>query len=289
LSTLSSYLSVSQNIARYQKMTAADPVVKNASDYYRTNIGRVKSIGEFVGNYRLLSYALAAYGLGDHVADKALVARVLQGGVSSSKSLANTLSDPRWKIFAKAFDFVGKGASSVSSDAAVKATASAYVENELEINQGVGNVAVQLALYFKRVAPTISSSYSVLGDKNLLQVAQTVLKLPALATGDLDKQAKVLDRMMPIKDLKDPDKLEKLIERFTAMYDLTYGPGSSATSGLTAVGYGKTSGTAAAGILQDVITANGQMLASVMSSNAPKTLFSDQMMFQLQRLTIGGL
>lgn len=289
MSTLSSYLSVTQNLARYQKMTAADPVMKNASDYYRANIGKVKSIGEFVGNYRLLSYALEAYGLSDHAGDTALVTKVLQGGVSSQKSLANTLSDPRWKAFAKAFDFTGKGASSVSTDAAVKTTTSAYVENELEINQGAGNVAVQLALYFKRVAPTVSNSYSILGDKNLLQVAQTVLNLPALATGDLDQKAKVLDRLMPVKDLKSPDKLEKLIERFTAMYDLTYGPGSGASSGLAAVGYGKTNGTAAAGILQDVIAANGQMLASVMSSNAPKALFSDQMMFQLQRLSIGGI
>ena len=48
-------------------MTAADPAVKTAGDYYAANIGNVKSIADFVGNYRLLSYALEAHGLTDQV------------------------------------------------------------------------------------------------------------------------------------------------------------------------------------------------------------------------------
>jgi hypothetical protein len=56
----------------------------------------VKSIGDLVGNYRLLSYALNAYGLGDQINAKGLITKVLEGGVSNPKSLANTLPDSRW-------------------------------------------------------------------------------------------------------------------------------------------------------------------------------------------------
>ena len=56
--TTAAYLSVSQNLARYQTMTAAEPAVKSATAYYEANIGKVASIQDFVGNYRLLSYAL---------------------------------------------------------------------------------------------------------------------------------------------------------------------------------------------------------------------------------------
>ncbi len=63
--TTSTYLAVSQNLTRYQTMTADQPAVKTASDYYAANIGNVTSIQDFVGNYRLLSYALDAYGLGN--------------------------------------------------------------------------------------------------------------------------------------------------------------------------------------------------------------------------------
>src|SRR5208337_12681 len=84
-------------------MTAAEPGVKSASAYYQANIGKVTSIQDFVGNYRLLSYALNAYGLGDQINNKALITKVLEGGVSNPKSLANTLPNANWKAFATAF------------------------------------------------------------------------------------------------------------------------------------------------------------------------------------------
>ena len=53
-STTTAFLAVSQNLSRYQTMTAAEPAVKTASAYYAANIGSVKSISDLVGNYRLL-------------------------------------------------------------------------------------------------------------------------------------------------------------------------------------------------------------------------------------------
>ena len=144
--TTAAYLSVTQNLARYQAMTAAEPAVKSATAYYEANIGEAGSIQDFVGNYRLLSYALDAYGLGDQVDNTALVTKVLEGGVSNPKSLANTLSNSNWKAFAAAFNFVGKGASSVSSASAVKTTTSDYLEQQLESDQGAQDLGVQLAL-----------------------------------------------------------------------------------------------------------------------------------------------
>src|SRR5271156_3156553 len=123
-STTSAYLAVSQNLPRYQAMTATEPAVKTATAYYEANIGGVTSIQDFVGNYRLLSYALDAYGLGDQIAAKALITQVLQGGVSNPKSLANALPDSRWRAFAAAFSFVAGGAGSPSSANAVQTTAS---------------------------------------------------------------------------------------------------------------------------------------------------------------------
>ena len=85
-------------------MTAAEPAVKTATAYYEANIGSVKSIGDLVGNYRLLSYALNAYGLGDQINAKGLITKVLEGGVSNPRSLANTLPNSQWKAFVAAFN-----------------------------------------------------------------------------------------------------------------------------------------------------------------------------------------
>jgi len=87
--TTSTYLSIQNNLARYQKMVANEPSVKTATAYYAANIGNVKSIKDLVGNYRLLSYALTAYGLGDQVNNKALITKVLQGGVTNSDGTTN--------------------------------------------------------------------------------------------------------------------------------------------------------------------------------------------------------
>ena len=231
-STTTAFLAVTQNLSRYQAMTAAEPAVKTASAYYEANIGSVSSVQDLVGNYRLLSYALNAYGLGDQINNKGLITKVLEGGVSNSKSLANTLPDSRWKAFAAAFNFVDSGATSPSSSSAVTTTTSDYVEQQLESDQGDQDVGVQLALYFQRVAPTVTSEYGILADTNLLQVAATIMGLSPSAAADLQPQT--LSELMPLSDLQDPAKLQQLSERFTAMYDYTYGPGSSATTSLAA-------------------------------------------------------
>jgi hypothetical protein len=273
-------------------MTAAEPAVKTATAYYEANIGKVASIQDFVGNYRLLSYALDAYGLGDQINAKALITKVLEGGVSNPNSLANTLSDSSWKAFAAAFDFVGRGAPSVSSTSAVKTTTADYVEQQLESDQGAQDVGVQLALYFQRVAPTISNEYGILADPNLLEVAQTIFGLsPATSATNIDAQAKALSQLMPISDLQDPTKLQQLTERFTATYDLTYGPGSGATTFLTVSSDNSgSSQSGASAVLADVINSNGQSISSALNafSGAPTSMFSDALMSSLQKFALGG-
>jgi hypothetical protein len=290
--TTSGYLAVSQNLSRYQAMTAAEPAVKSATAYYEANIGGVTSIQDLVGNYRLLSYALDAYGLGDQINNTALVTKVLQGGVSNPKSLANTLSNSNWKAFAAAFNFAD-GESSASSASAVQTTTSDYAEQQLESDQGAQNgVGVQLALYFQRVAPTVNNEYGILADPNLLEVAQTIFGLsPSTSAQSLDTQAQTLSQLMPVSDLKDPAKLQQLTERFTAMYDLTYGPGSGATTKLTVTSSNSSlEQSGAAAVLANVISSNGSVLSSVFSAftGAQPQPFSDALMSSLQKFSLGG-
>jgi len=289
VSTTTTFLAVSQNLSRYQTMTAGEEAVKTATSYYDANIGAVKSISDLVGNYRLLSYALNAYGLGGQINAKGLITKVLEGGVSNPKSLANTLPDSRWKAFAAAFNFVDSGAPSPSSKSAVATTTSDYVEQQLESDQGDQDVGVQLALYFQRVAPTVTSEYGILADPNLLEVAATIMGLsPALAS---TLQPKTLSELMPISDLQDPTKLKQLTERFTAMYDYTYGPSSGATSGLTVDSGNSTPGqSGAAAVLANVISSNGSVLGSALNdfTGATQPVFSTALMSSMSRLILGG-
>ena len=274
--TTSQYLAVANNLARFQKTEANKPAVKLSTAYYQANIGKVKTISQFVGNYRLLSYALQAYGLGDQVNNKALITKVLQQGTTNPKALANTLPNAAWKAFANAFNFSATGSAAPGSSTSVATTTSDYVEQQLENDQGANDPGVQLALYFQRVAPTITSGYSVLADKNLTEIAQTIFNLPAgTSSSQIDKEAAALKTLMPVSELQNPAKLKSLVERFTATYDLNYGPGGVDANNPLTVANGNTTSN---------VSASSSILSGVLSSNPTASNFASI----LSGLALGG-
>ena len=235
LSTTASYLAVSNNLTRMQTATANDPQVKTDTAYFLANIGKVTSISDFVNNYRLFSYAMKAFGLEDMDYAKGLMTKILQGGVTSSSALANTLNNSAYKAFATAFDFTGQGAGVTQTAAATTAVVSKYVEQSLEDNQGTQNQGVQLAMYFTRNAASVTNIYGLLADKNMLKVVETAFGLPSGATADVDSLAKTLGTYVSVSDLQDPAKVQKIAERFTAMWDLDGNNTSSDVSNISQI------------------------------------------------------
>lgn len=232
--TLSSYLTISNNLAKWQSITAASPDVQLATQYFEQNIGNIQSATDLVNNPRLFDYAMSAFGLGNMTYATGLMKKVLEEGVSSNTALANTLNNPNILAFAKAFDFVDNGASTTTSSNLVTTVVNAYTQNMLETNQGKQNPGVQLALYFQQNAPKITSTYGILADKNLLTVVQTALGIsPLTAAEPVDTQAQLLTSKLNVSDFQDPTKLQKFIERFAAMYDsnnASNGSGATASS-----------------------------------------------------------
>ncbi|MFI5010886.1 MAG: DUF1217 domain-containing protein [Hyphomicrobiales bacterium] len=228
LSTYASFQSINGNLTTSLASTAAEPAVANQTQYYLANIGKVKTIDAFLNNYNLFSYAMKAYGLEDMTYAKGLMRQVLQGGITDPHSPANTLTDPRYKAFATAFNFAADGAATTSSAAAQGGTVSQYVRQTLEDDAGNQNQGVRLALYFQRMAPTIKTAYNILADPALLKVVQTALDIPAASSAqDIAIQAQTISSQLNIADLQNPTKLQAFIQRFTALYDLG---NSSATS-----------------------------------------------------------
>jgi hypothetical protein len=99
-----------------------------------------------------------------------------------------------------------------------------HVRQTMETDAGSQNEGVRLALYFQRKAAGITSPFSILADKALLEVVRTALNLPAqMSQADIDVQAATITKRLDIADLKDPAKLEKFLTRFAAMYDMNNG------------------------------------------------------------------
>ena len=231
MTTLSSYLSISNSLAKWQTITAQSQAVTTQTNYFKANIGSVKSASDFVNNPRLFNYAMTAFGLGDRTYAKGLMTQVLQQGVTSSTALANKLNDPNIIAFARAFDFAGVGSGVTSSSSLVQSVVGQYTENALETSQGQQNQGVQLALYFQRKAPSITDAYGLLADKQLLSVVQTALNIsPMTGVEPIDQQATMLASKINFSDFATPTKLQSFIARFSAMYDYNNATGTGAAS-----------------------------------------------------------
>ncbi len=271
VSTLSTYLQISNNLDKWEKMTASDPVVKSQTAYYQANIGNVKTPADLVNNYRLFSYVMTAYGLGDMTSyGKGLIEKVLQQGTSSQNDLAYTLHNSQILSLAQTFNFATQGAKTTSSTAVQSGVVNNYIEQALDSNEGKSHPGVQLALYFQQNASKITSAYSILADKNLLTVVQTALGIsPTTSQEDIDTQANMISAKLNISDLQDPAKLQKFIEKFCVLYDAN-------NSGAT----GSQSGSAALVLLSGV--------SSNSSSSSDSTNFSYNLLSTINGLTTGS-
>src|SRR6478609_6870193 len=109
------YNIVSGNMKQSLDRVASQATVKRDAEYYKENINKVKDVDDFLGNYKLYSYAMKAYGLEDMTYAKAFMKKVLESDLTDANSFANKLSDSRYKEFASAFNF-GTTATDPQSD-----------------------------------------------------------------------------------------------------------------------------------------------------------------------------
>jgi hypothetical protein len=220
-STPLGYKLISSDLTGALKRTASQPNVQRESDYYLANITKVKSIDDFLKDDRLFKYAMKAFGLQEMDYAKAFMRKVLAEGVDKSDSFANSLTDPRYREFAEAFNFARYGGGATVFERTQKGTVDRYVRQTLELDAGASNEGVRLALYFQRKASTVTTPLHLMADRALLKVTQVALGIPE-STGamDIDKQAAMITSKLDVEDLKTPGKLDKFLERFTALWEI---------------------------------------------------------------------
>lgn len=238
VSTIVGYQTIANDMTRSLQQTANDPQVARETAYYQANIGKVQSVDDLLGNYRLLSYALKAYGLGDLDYAKAFVGKLLTEGTQNSNSFANQLNDQRYRDFANAFNFAQLGSGATQTQAAQGDTVDRYMRQTLEENSG--SDGVRLALYFQRKASGITNAYQILGDPALLQVVQTALGLsPLTSAANIDAQANMLSSRIDFADFQDPQKVSTFIQRFSALWDVANPPTTPDTSLIPQIAVGQ--------------------------------------------------
>lgn len=194
---------------------------------YQEAIAGIDSVSDLLANRPMVDFILLAKGLEPKKVSTEFLKKIFSSDLNNPKSFANTQSDPRFAEIVASFNFDSKGnvarlpMMGPQKRDQFRETQANYLQQSLEQQQGDTNPGVRLALYFQRKAGEITSAYDILADKALSEVLRTTFDLPdSMASMQIDQQAKVVDKFMKIKDLSDPAKVEKLLSRFSAMYDV---------------------------------------------------------------------
>lgn len=222
MTTFVDYTLVTKNMSARLEAIAEQQYIKREIAYFRENIGNISSGEDLVEDYRLYNFAMKAFGLEEQIYAKGLMKKIFEGGVKDPKSIANMLTDTTFKEIAEAFGFAETGNLNMLISSNVEKVVSRYMNQELEVQAGESNQGVRLALYFERKAPGIDNWYEILGDSALAEVVRTAFGLPdEFAQTDIDKQVAYFEDRLSIEDLKNPEKVHKFLQRFTALWDVS--------------------------------------------------------------------
>ncbi|UGV26195.1 DUF1217 domain-containing protein [Rhodopseudomonas boonkerdii] len=208
--------------------------------YYQNTIANIGSVKELLADRKLMDIALVARGLDPAKVTTADLRKMFDSDLTDPKSFVNTQTDPRFAELVASFNFDNDGEVArlpkfgpQTRDQFME-TQRKYLQQTLETQQGETNPGVRLALYFERKAPGITSAYDLLADKALAEVFRTTFGLPdEVGAMDIDQQAKVVEKHLNLKDLADPAKLAKLLNRFSALYDIKNGTGVASSPVIT--------------------------------------------------------
>lgn len=116
MSTFTSYLLLTNNMSRTLTRVASSPLVSNAAEYYRENIGKVQTVDDLVDDTRLFTYVMKAAGLEEMTYARAFMKKVLESDLTDADSFANKLTDRRYRDFAAKFNFGTEGRVSTFTD-----------------------------------------------------------------------------------------------------------------------------------------------------------------------------
>ncbi len=148
--------------------------LKNDTEYFAENIGKVTSSEDLLNDRRLLQVAVKAFGLEEEINYRALLQRALNEGTAADDALANTMNDDRYVKFSEAFGF-GPGQSPLTSDTkAMKAVIDKFQSASFEEAVGEVDDTMRTALFAKR------AMIEVFGEPDEDDVSQLSMKERAL-------------------------------------------------------------------------------------------------------------
>jgi len=206
--------------------TAAREAATKKAELYQERIQSIDTVKELLADRDVIDVVIGAYGLDPEDVTDDFLKQVFASDLSDPKSFVNQQPDSRWAELVASFNFDANGnltretIGTVQQRGETLETVNKYLRQTLEETEGASNEAVRLALYFERTAPNITDAYGLIADDALMAVFRTTFGFSdEFSNMDVDQQARIINDNLDLADLQDPTKLERFLQRYTAMYD----------------------------------------------------------------------
>jgi len=217
-------------VTRLDSSDSSKKAAEEEASYYRTKLQTLETVDDLLADVRLRNVLLVAEGLRPVDVSSETLRAVLTSDLDDPESFANMQTDIAFQKIAGSFNFDANGIiqsvtnESVQNERGLIETQRLYLTQAVEEEAGEDSLGARLALYFERMAPTLTSNYDILADDALAQFIRTTFSISEdTASSDIDKQKEMLDRFLDIDDLQDPEKIDSLVRRFLALYDIDNG------------------------------------------------------------------
>lgn len=215
---------------RFDSSDSTAAAAEDEAEYYRAEISKIETIDDLVNDQRLIDFIAVAERLTSDQLEPEFLKELLMSDPNDSDSVLNQQTDVRFKKIFGSFSFNENGSVSstivegAQNNRGLAETQNFYVTQSTEEEAGEDSVGARLALYFERKAPAISSLYEILADSALGDFVRTALSIPAeTASSDLDAQVALMERYITAEDFQDQDKIDELVTKFLALYDIENG------------------------------------------------------------------
>jgi hypothetical protein len=207
--------SAEQNQTSDVAVTAAQPMVQSAINAFTQAVTSATSMTQLLANPAFMNVLLTANNMTDQIGYTALATQALTSNLSDPNSLANTLTDTRWKTLAQTYDFSAAGLAAMQTPATIASIANAYATATWETSQDSVTPGLSNALAFKTQASTITSVDQILGNPTMRTVVTTALGIPEqIAFQDLYAQEQSISTRLDITQFQNPSFVESFVQRY---------------------------------------------------------------------------
>ena len=217
-------------VTRLDSSESSKAAAEAEAVYYRDKLQTLETVDQLLSDVRLKNVLLVAEGLRPVDVSSETLRAVLISDLDDPQSFANQQTEIGFQKIAGSFNFDADGfirtnsSQSVQNERGLVETQRLYLTQSVEEEAGQESLGARLALYFERMAPTITSNFDILADDALAQFVRIAFSISQeTASSDIDKQKQMLDRYLDVDDLLDPEKVDNLVRRFLALYDIDNG------------------------------------------------------------------